>query len=93
MLTPIFARDLEHAGITVNACHPGDVNSSLSNSLGFGGSQSPDEGAKTPVWLASSESVHNITGKYFEHQKEIHCPFGSNLINAQHLYEICQSYT
>lgn len=93
MLTPIFARNLEHANVTVNACHPGDVNSSLSNSLGFGGSQSPDEGAKTPVWLASSESVHNITGKYFEHQKIIPCPFGSNLINAQQLYEICQSYS
>jgi retinol dehydrogenase-13 len=93
MLTPIFARNLERVGITVNSCHPGDVNSSLSNSLGFGGNQSPDEGAKTPVWLASSESVHNITGKYFERQKETHCPFGSDLLIAQQLYEICQSYT
>ena len=93
MLTPIFARNLDRAGVTVNACHPGDVNSSLSNSLGFGGSQSPDEGAKTPVWLAASKSVHNITGKYFEHQKETYCPYGSDLLKAQQLYEICQSYT
>ncbi|NOQ38964.1 MAG: SDR family NAD(P)-dependent oxidoreductase [Anaerolineales bacterium] len=93
MLTSVFAHNLERAVVTVNACHPGDVNSSLSNSLGFGGSQSPDEGAKTPVWLASSKSVHNITGKYFEHQNETHCPYGSDLLKAQQLYEICQSYT
>jgi retinol dehydrogenase-13 len=93
MLTPIFARNLEPAGVTVNACHPGDVNSSLSNSLGFGGSQSPDEGAKSPVWLATSKSVHNITGKYFEFQKETLCPYGRDLLKAQQLYEICQSYT
>ncbi len=93
MLTAIFARNLERSGVTVNACHPGDVNSSLSNSLGFGGIQSPGEGAKTPVWLAASESVHNVTGKYFENQKETRCPFGSDLLKAQQLYEICQSYT
>ena len=93
MLTPIFARNLERVGIAVNSCHPGDVNSSLSNSLGFGGNQSPDEGAKTPVWLAASKSVHNITGKYFEHQKETYCPYGSDLLKAQQLYENCQSYT
>ncbi len=93
MLTPIFARNLAYAGVTVNACHPGDVNSSLSNSLGFSGSQSPDEGAKTPVWLATSESVHNITGKYFENQKKTNCPFSNDLLKAQRLYDICQSYT
>jgi len=93
MLTSIFAQNLVHYGFTVNACHPGDVNSSLSNSLGFGGSQSPDEVAKTPVWLAASKSVQNITGKYFEHQNETHCPYGSDLLKAQQLYEICQSYT
>ncbi len=93
MLTPIFARNLERAGVTVNACHPGDVNSTLSNSLGFGGNQSPTEGAKTPVWLASSERVRKFTGKYFERQIETHCTFSSDLLRAQTLYEICQSYT
>jgi len=93
MLTPIFAESLRSAGITVNTCHPGDVNSALSNSLGFGGSQSPDQGAKTPSWLAISPSVSNITGKYFERCKEVFCPFGSQISEAQQLYNICQSYT
>lgn len=93
MLTPVFASMLEPMGITVNACHPGDVNSALSNSLGFGGSQSPDEGAKTPVWLSTSESVQSITGKYFERCQETSCLFGQQKSSSQQLYEICQAYT
>ena len=38
MLTVAFAARLKPYGVTVNACHPGDVNSRLSNDLGFGGS-------------------------------------------------------
>ncbi|MCJ7717014.1 MAG: SDR family NAD(P)-dependent oxidoreductase [Anaerolineales bacterium] len=93
MLTPVFATILEPRGIIVNACHPGDVNSTLSNNLGFGGSQTPDSGAKTPTWLATSSHIRSITGKYFERQKEIPCPFGRDLVNSQHLYEICRSYS
>jgi len=36
MLTVAFADRLKDTGVTVNACHPGDVASSLSRSLGFG---------------------------------------------------------
>jgi NAD(P)-dependent dehydrogenase (short-subunit alcohol dehydrogenase family) len=93
MLTPIFAELLKSVGITVNTCHPGDVNSALSNSLGFGGSQSPAQGAKTPAWLATSPTVSNITGKYFENCKEVFCPFGLQTSEAQQLFKICQSYT
>ena len=93
MLTLVYANRFEQNGITVNSCHPGDVNSALSNSLGFGGSQSPDEGAKTPVWLSTSESVHSITGKYFERCRETPCPFCQQKSSSQQLYEICQAYS
>jgi len=92
MLTPVFADILMDSGITVNACHPGDVNSSLSNSLGFGGSQSPSVGAKTPVWLAASETLESITGKYFEHQKEVTCQFASMTEESYTLYDICSTF-
>ena len=92
MLTPIFSQIYQNKGITVNACHPGDVNSALSNSLGFGGSQSPDEGAKTPVWLATSQNVIDISGKYFENCREVKCSFGENLGLARELFEICETY-
>jgi len=65
MLSTYSSSLLAPDGIKVNACHPGEVSSKLSNDLGFGGHESPSQGAATPVWLAVSEDISNITGKYF----------------------------
>ncbi len=92
MLTVAFARRLQSFGITVNACHPGDVNSTLSNNLGFGGHESPDQGARTPVWLATHESVHRHTGKYFERQREVSCPFAADLDGVEDLFAASRAY-
>jgi NAD(P)-dependent dehydrogenase (short-subunit alcohol dehydrogenase family) len=93
MLTPVFAEEFQMSGITVNACHPGDVNSKLSNNLGFGGSQTPDQGARTPVWLGTSAQVAGITGKYFEDLREVACPYAAQRSESRLLYQICQAYT
>ena len=92
MLTAAFARLLEPQGITVNACHPGDVNSKLSNDLGFGGHESPAEGAATPLLLALSGALEGITGKYFEHGRETSCPFMKAGKDVGALLELCKSY-
>lgn len=63
MLSAAFAERLEPFDVAVNACHPGDVNSTLSNDLGFGGHETPDQGAKTPVWLATDPMGLNKTGR------------------------------
>jgi NAD(P)-dependent dehydrogenase (short-subunit alcohol dehydrogenase family) len=89
MLTVAFASRLKPFNITVNACHPGDVNSALSNSMGFGGHETPDMGADTPVWLATSPDVAEITGKYFEHRKQQVCKFSQNEEAVERLFEIC----
>ena len=92
MLTVAFAERLNPGGITVNACHPGDVNSTLSNSLGFGGHQSADSGAETPVWLAVGETGGQYTGKYFEHQRDVSCVFGRDPEAVEALHTACLSY-
>lgn len=92
MLSAAFSSRLAPFKITVNACHPGDVNSALSNSMGFGGHESPDEGADTPVWLAISPEVEGITGKYFEHRKQLVCSFSRDLLEVERLYEMCRKY-
>ena len=92
MLTPVIAELFATDGITVNSCHPGDVNSRLSNDLGFGGSQSAERGAATPIWLASSDQVSQISGKYFEHKKEVYCPFAANTKDSKRLYDLCNGY-
>lgn len=92
MLTVAFAEQLKSYQITVNACHPGDVNSTLSNDLGFGGHQTPDQGAKTPVWLATHSDVKSITGKYFEHLRQEHCAFSQDRNAIKALFERCAGY-
>jgi NAD(P)-dependent dehydrogenase (short-subunit alcohol dehydrogenase family) len=92
MLTVAFATRLAPYGITVNACHPGDVNSRLSNDLGFGGQTSPDKGADTPVWLATDPMGRRETGKYFDQRQVVRCRFGEDTAAVEALYTACQTY-
>jgi len=93
MLAAAFAHHLKGDGICVNACHPGDVNSKLSNDLGYGGSETPEQGADTPVWLATSGEVEDQTGHYYEHREKRHCSFMSNTQGVERLFRICQDYS
>ena len=76
LFTRELARRLKRKGITVNCCHPGAVatNIGISRDTGFGETitgmlkpffQTPEEGARTAIYLASSEKVSNVTGQYF----------------------------
>jgi NAD(P)-dependent dehydrogenase (short-subunit alcohol dehydrogenase family) len=93
MLTVAFAERLKPYGISVNVCHPGNVNSTLSNNLGFGGSQTPDEGARTPVWLAVGQTGQKVTGKYFDRMQEVRCPFAEDRKAIAALYEACLRFS
>jgi NAD(P)-dependent dehydrogenase (short-subunit alcohol dehydrogenase family) len=89
MLTVAFAERLRAFGVAVNACHPGDVNSRLSNDLGFGGSESPDQGAATPVWLATSSAGQQESGKYFEGTRAVRCAFAADRAAIESLFRAC----
>ena len=93
MLTVGHAGRLRQHGISVYACHPGDVRSKLSNDLGFGGSESPATGADTPVWLASDSHVPpDATGKYFARRRAEPCRFSDNEAEVAALMQVCASY-
>jgi NAD(P)-dependent dehydrogenase (short-subunit alcohol dehydrogenase family) len=92
MLTVAFAERLKDSGITVNAVHPGDVNSKLSNNLGYGGHETPDQGADTPVWAATSQELDGVTGQYFERRHKSICRFGQDKILVNKLWGICEGY-
>lgn len=87
MLTVAYAKRFADDGITVNACHPGDVRSQLSRDLGFGGHESPEQGARTPVWLATQLVGGEVTGRYFADMQEAECRFGRNASAVEALYE------
>ena len=76
LFTRELARRLKPRNITVNCCHPGAVatNIGIDRETGFGKTitgmlkpffQTPEEGAKTAIFLATDDSVKNITGEYF----------------------------
>lgn len=78
LFTNELARRVNHKGITVNAAHPGVVASSFMAKPGLWGiggklagffSLSPEKGARTSVYLASSPEVHEVTGGYFAKSK------------------------
>lgn len=93
MLAVAQAERLKADGVVVNACHPGGVNSTLSNSMGFGGYETPDQGARTPVWLATDPNTRRQTGKYFVDRREVRCRFGEDKAGVEALYRACQGYS
>ncbi len=92
MLTVALAERMASRGITINACHPGDPSSLLSRNLGFSGSQTPEDAARTPVMLARGELGADATGHYFEHGREARCRFAEDRDDIEQLYEICLKY-
>jgi NAD(P)-dependent dehydrogenase (short-subunit alcohol dehydrogenase family) len=92
MLTLAFAKRWPPSQITVNACHPGDASSVLSNALGYGGHESPEDAADTPVWLATDPSVAGITGSYFARRAQRPCEFASDQKAIAALDAICANY-
>ena len=79
MQTYTFAERFAGTGITVNALHPGMVNTNFARdngtfynfamNLAYPILISPEKGAETTLYLATSEEVNGITGKYFARKK------------------------
>lgn len=76
LFTRDLAQRLKDKNVTVNCCHPGAVatNIGIDRDTGFGKLvtgmlkpffQTPSQGARTAIFLASDDSVKDITGEYF----------------------------
>ncbi len=92
MLTVAFAKRLRQDGISVLAAHSGDVRSKVSNSLGHGGWESPEDGADTPLYCALEPALKGVTGKYFAHRREETCRFSQDEDAVERLYALCEVY-
>lgn len=86
MLTWAWAERLLDARVTVNACHPGMVNSELtrdatgvvglvSRALFRVAGRSPERGADTPLWLAASVAAEGVTNKLWKDRAPVVCPY------------------
>jgi len=93
MLTAGLAESLLERGVTINACHPGDVPSKLASDLGFGGSATPDEAAATPIFLATDASVDGRTGGYYARSRLEDDTFTRDRDAVERLVALCVDYT
>lgn len=79
LFTYELARRLEGTGVTANTLHPGFVKTNIVNKEGLFGAIfklgamlaaiTPEQGALTSIYLATSPEVENISGRYFYQEK------------------------
>jgi len=101
LFTSELARRLKGSGVTANCFHPGLVatgfnrNNGLLMNLGMTilkpVARSPQKGAETLVWLATSPDVANVSGGYFfDQQQKTPSPEAEDTESAGRLWEISQ---
>jgi len=104
LFTYELARRLEGTGVTANALHPGLV------ATGFGTKHggllglvmrlfrpafsTPEQGAQTSIYLATSPEVEGVTGKYFVGCKAVpSSPASYDPVTAHQLWQVSAAYT
>ena len=104
LLTLELARRLVGTGVTVNFLHPGVVRTDIARDINPAGKvifsivklffASPEKGARTPIYLASSLEVASVSGKYFTNQKEVRASQESyDETVARKLWDRCEELT
>jgi len=101
----ILAERLQGTGVTTNAMHPGWVKSNFGSGFytGFYGvidtlfkpiQITPQKGAETIVYLASSPDVEKINGKYFIKSKAVPSSSASyDTKTSDRVWELCRQET
>jgi NAD(P)-dependent dehydrogenase (short-subunit alcohol dehydrogenase family) len=99
-----LARRLEGSGVSVNCLHPGFVATNFGKSNGGiakiifkmvqAAAISPERGAQTSIYLATSPEVEGVSGKYFSNRRAA----ASSAVSydekaANHLWKISQEMT
>lgn len=105
LFTYELARRLEGTGVTVNALHPGFVATHFGhNNPGMMGfifkwaqkilALTPEKGAETSIYLATSPEVEGIAGKYFDKKKAVtSSPASYDETTARRLWEVSAQMT
>lgn len=82
LFTYELAEKLKGTGVTANCLHPGAVatNMGINRDTGFGTTitrmlkpffQTPEKGAETAIYLATSNEIEGVTGKYFYRKRPV----------------------
>ena len=104
LFTHELAKRLQGTNVTANCLHPGMVATNFGNGNGpvlsflvklvMRTGISPEKGAETSIYLASSPEVEGVTGKYFSNCKEVRSSKESyDDAAAQRLWEVSAELT
>ncbi len=104
MFTYELAERLKGTFVTANCLHPGAVGTNFGKNNGgpmtlfFRAAKpfmrSPEQGADTLIWLASSPDVDGVSGKYFSDRKEIEAKkIAHDPTTRRRLWEISEDLT
>jgi NAD(P)-dependent dehydrogenase (short-subunit alcohol dehydrogenase family) len=106
LFTYELARRIEGTGVTANALHPGFVRTSFLEALNeapagwllkkVGGliSLSPEQGARTSIYLASAPEVAGVSGRYFVKEKPVvSSPQSRDQSTAERLWKLSVEMT
>lgn len=104
LFTYELSRRLEGTGVTVNVLHPGFVATNMYQNSGKLFkllrplisllAKSPEEGAETSIYLATSTEMEGVTGKYFNKKRTVRsAPASYDEAAAQRLWKISSEMT
>ncbi|MFC1504867.1 SDR family NAD(P)-dependent oxidoreductase, partial [Spirochaetota bacterium] len=101
MLSYRFADMMKGKGVAVNCLHPGVFASYLGRGYGFIVPylmklvlRSPEKASDTPFYLATSDDVEGVTGKYFVNKRPVKSSKESHNREKQELvWEACKGLT
>ena len=101
LFTKLLAEKLKGTGVVVNCLHPGVIATNIMReaNLAYKGffrtfGKSPEKGAETSIYLASSHEIENVTGEYFANKKIARSSRESNdMTLARRLWEASVKYT
>lgn len=100
MWTRALARRLRGKHVTANAFAPGMVMTNIYGDLSWISRvalpvvsrllrRTPEQGADTGVWLATSPDVAGVTGRFFERRREKRCQF-TDEAQEEKLWALCE---
>lgn len=103
LFTRQLAKKLEGSNVTVNCCHPGTVATGLGTNNGLVGKlamtllkpffRSPEQGAATSIYLATSDEVQGSGGYYADCKSASVKPWAEDAAAAEWLWEVSLEMT
>jgi NAD(P)-dependent dehydrogenase (short-subunit alcohol dehydrogenase family) len=95
LFTVELARRLDGTGVTANTLNPGFIASNFQRAAGLNmrGNLTPEQGAQTQIYLATSPDVANVTGQYFDNKRPARSDALKDTDAARRLWEISAKLT